>query len=908
MSQSKARPLPDKQEWYRLTKEQTLAELGTDLEVGLDAEAVRSRLAEYGPNAITSRKGPGHLRRALSQFTQPLILILIAAGAVTAYLQEWVDSGVIFGVVLVNALVGFLQEAKAVKAIEALSRSMVTQAVVLRSGQRVVLSAHDLVPGDVVILQAGDKVPADLRLVQSRDLRVDESTLTGESLPVDKTTDPLDAQTPLADRSNMSYATTLVTAGQAVGVVIATGDGTEVGRISDLITKVQDHQTPLTRKIAQFSKYLLVVILVMAGVTAGVGLLRGEGAVEMFLAAVALAVGAIPEGLPAAVTIVLAIGVSRMAQRRAVIRKLPAVETLGSTTVICSDKTGTLTQNQMTVKRIAVSDAVYEVSGAGYAPEGAIKTNEGASAGNPAAEVLRAGALCNDSSLRQNEGQWQIQGDPTEAALLVSAAKAGLDRAEADRMFPRLDTVPFESQHQYMATLHRTGDKDRVVYVKGAVEKILERCSTQLNADGSVGAADGRQIEAQASSMASEGMRVLAFARKALDAEVDRIVHEDLQEGLVFLGLQGMIDPPRPEAIAAVEACHAAGVQVKMITGDHVLTASAIARQLRLGGLGHAGSELTTISGVQLEALSDEELSEVAEKTHVFARVTPEQKLRLVEALQGRGHVVAMTGDGVNDAPALRQADIGVAMGITGTEVSKEAADMVLTDDNFASIEAAVEEGRGVFDNLTKFIAWTLPTNLGEGLVILAAVFAGVALPILPVQILWINMTTAVLLGLMLAFEPKETGIMQRPPRAPGDPILTRSLIGRVFTVGFLLLVASFGLFEYAVRTGHSLAAARTMAVNVFVFGEMAYLFNCRSLTQASWKSSFFTNKYLFGGVGLMAALQVAYTYVPSMNSLFGSAPMGALGWALVSAAAVVIHAVIELEKALKRRGATRGK
>ncbi len=908
MSPIKAQPLPNKQEWHRLTKEQTLAELGTDLEAGLDAEAARAKLAEYGPNAITARKGPGHLRRALSQFTQPLILILIAAGAVTAYLQEWVDSGVIFGVVLVNALVGFLQEAKAVKAIEALSRSMTTQAVVLRGGQRVVLPAHDLVPGDVIILQAGDKVPADLRLVQSRDLRVDESTLTGESLPVDKTTDPLDMQTPLADRSNMSYATTLVTAGQAVGLVIATGDGTEVGRISELITKVQEHQTPLTRKIAQFSKYLLIVILLMAAVTAGVGLLRGEGAVEMFLAAVALAVGAIPEGLPAAVTIVLAIGVSRMAQRRAVIRKLPAVETLGGTTVICSDKTGTLTQNQMTVKRIALSDAIYGVDGAGYAPEGVIKAIEGTSAGDTAAEVLRAGALCNDSSLRHDEGQWKIQGDPTEAALLVSAAKAGLDRAETDRLFPRLDTVPFESQHQYMATLHRTGGKDRVIYVKGAVEKILERCSTQLNTDGSVGPADARQIEARAASMASEGMRVLAFARKTLEGEVDSIGHADLLDGLVFLGLQGMIDPPRPEAIAAVEACHAAGVQVKMITGDHVLTASAIARQLRLGGLGHAGSELTTISGVQLEALSDEELSEVAQKTHVFARVTPEQKLRLVKALQERGHVVAMTGDGVNDAPALRQADIGVAMGITGTEVAKEAADMVLTDDNFASIEAAVEEGRGVFDNLTKFIAWTLPTNLGEGLVILAAVFAGVALPISPVQILWINMTTAILLGLMLAFEPKEAGIMQRPPRTPGDPILTRSLIGRVVTVGFLLLVAAFGLFEYAVRTGHSYAAAQTMAVNVFVFGEMAYLFNCRSLTQASWKGSFFTNKYLFVGVGLMTALQVAYTYVPGMNSLFGSAPMGALGWALVLAAAVVIHVVIEIEKGLKRRAVSRGK
>jgi cation-transporting P-type ATPase F len=921
-------------DWHRRTIDETLVLLATDLDEGLSPSEVEVRTARYGPNTITPQRGIGPWRRALAQFNQPLVIILIVAGAVTAALGEWVDAGVIFGVVLINAVIGYLQESKAVKAIDALSRTMTTEATVVRDGQRVRLSATELVPGDVVILQSGDKIPADVRLSYSRDLRVDESALTGESVPVDKNTDMLPEDTALADRTNMGYASTLVTAGQGAGAVVTTGDSTEVGRISSLISEAEDLQTPLTRKIAEFSRLLLYIILGLAVLTVVIGLVRGEPLVDMFLAAVALAVGAIPEGLPAAVTITLAIGVSRMARRQAIIRKLPAVETLGSTTVICSDKTGTLTENQMTVQQIAAGERLYGVLGAGYVPEGAITDmegvlvagirprededpetaveedakeavdlKEGADTFQALLETLRAGSLCNDSSIYFEDDLWHVNGDPTEGALIVSAAKAGLNYEGLEYLFPRLDTVPFESEHQYMATLHRLETDDRIAYVKGAVEKVLARCSAELAEDGSQQPLDAARREQAALDMASQGLRVLAFARKDLPPDTDEVTHEHVEAGLVFLGLQGMIDPPRPAAIKAIEACHAAGVEVKMITGDHALTAAAIGYQLNLRGPGcRAIAEMQPFTGADLEALSDADLVHAAQETTVFARVTPEQKLRLVHSLQSLDHVVAMTGDGVNDAPALRQADTGVAMGITGTEVAKEAADMVLTDDNFASIEAAVEEGRGVFDNLTKFIAWTLPTNLGEGLVILAAILAGALLPILPVQILWINMTTAVLLGLVLAFEPKEAGIMGRPPRGSKAPILNGVLIGRIVIVGVLLLAGAFGLFEYAQHLGYSLAEARTVAANVFVFGEMFYLFNCRSLALPSWRSGLRTNRFLLGGVGLMILLQLLYTYLPGMNRLFSTAPTPAESWAWVIGAGVAIHVIVEIEKWIRRR------
>jgi Ca2+-transporting ATPase len=883
--------------WHEIAGEDVVDILESDAEAGLSDEEASARRQRYGPNLLTPPKTRGPLIRFLLQFHQPLVYILLAAAAITFLLEEWLDSAVIFGVVLVNALIGFLQEAKALRAIEALARSMTTEATLLRGGSKHQVDASELVPGDIVLLQAGDKVPADLRLLHVRGLQVDESALTGESVPVIKDTDPLPAGVGLGDRRNLAFSSTLVTYGTARGIVVATGDSTEIGRISELLKTTESLATPLTRKIAQFSHLLLYIILALAAVTFAVGTLRGETWLDMFMAAVALAVGAIPEGLPAALTITLAIGVSRMARRNAIIRKLPAVETLGSTTVICSDKTGTLTQNEMTVRSVYAGGAIYNVTGAGYAPEGSFETvDRSAPIPNAALrECLRAGLLCNDAVLVEENGTWHIEGDPTEGALITAARKFGLT-AEEEKASPRLDSIPFESEHQYMATLHGGGDRP-LVYLKGATEKLLGRCDALLTASGEIAELDRPAVLAQAEAMAREGLRVLLFAHAFLPPGRNTLEAGDVAGGLVFLGLQGMIDPPRPEAIPAVKACQEAGIRVKMITGDHVGTATAIA-----GMIGLNGGSARALTGTQLAALSDEELAAAAVETSVFARVTPEQKLRLVTALQGRNHVVAMTGDGVNDAPALRRADIGVAMGITGTEVAKEAADMVLTDDNFASIEAAVEEGRSVFDNLVKFIVWTIPTNVGEGLVILAAVFAGATLPILPVQLLWINMTTAVLLGLTLAMEPKEPGLMRRPPRDPSTPILTRTLQIRIALVSAMLLAAAFGFFQWALANGGSLAEARTMAVNVFIFGEMFYLFNCRSLTQSMFALGVFSNAWLIAGVLTMTLLQIVYTYVPFMNTAFHSAPISGFEWLLILGASSVIWAVIGLEKWLRRR------
>ncbi|MFQ6024164.1 MAG: cation-transporting P-type ATPase [Acidiferrobacterales bacterium] len=892
--------------WHRLPAQQVLDFLGTDPDKGLDTFEAAHRQERFGANVLTSRSQQGSLVRFLLQFHQPLVYILLAAASITATLQEWVDSAVILGVVLVNALIGFVQESKAVKAMEALARSMHSEATVIRAGQKKKVSSAELVPGDVVLLQSGDKVPADLRLLRSRELQIDESALTGESVPVGKQPEALAPDAVLADRSNMGYSSTLVTYGTGAGAVVATGDGTEVGRINELIAAVDVLATPLTRKIAHFSGMLLWVILGLAGVTLVVGMLRGETLFDMFMAAVALAVGAIPEGLPAAMTITLAIGVARMAKRHAIIRKLPAVETLGSTTVICSDKTGTLTQNQMTVQEVLAGGESFAVSGVGYVPEGEF-SKSGVTI-DPKAhptlfECLTAGLLCNDARLISAEGGWCVEGDPTEGALLTSASKAGLSPDTLTRDLPRLDTIPFESQRQYMATLHDAGpNRPRLLYLKGSVERIVARCRDAANPNMQPVDLAIDAIHSQVDEMAAKGMRVLAFARAEMPADHGSVTHRNVAGELTFLGLQAMIDPPRPEAVNAVHICQAAGIRIKMITGDHVGTASAIARQIGLDGARDADGRGVAMSGQAIEELSDADLIETAERVAVFARVAPEQKLRLVEALQARDHVVAMTGDGVNDAPALRQANIGVAMGVAGTEVAKEAADMVLTDDNFSTVEAAVEEGRGVFDNLVKFITWTLPTNIGEGLVILVAVFAGLTLPILPVQILWINMTTAVLLGLVLAFEPKEPGIMNRPPRDPQSPILTRPLVVRILLVGLLLLVGSFGLFEWELSHGESDAAARTAAVNVFVFGELFYLFNCRSLTHSMFRLGVFSNRWLLVGVSAMVVLQLLFTYLPTMQRAFRSAPLGLTEWWLIITVGFVIYGVVGIEKWFRGR------
>ena len=792
---------PKQAAWHQSPVVDVARFLEVSLLTGLSAAEVRRRREKYGPNRLTPRAGKSELLRFILQFHQPLIYLLLAASVITGVIGEWVDASVIFGVVLANAIVGYLQEAKAGKAIEALAKMVVTEATVRREGVKERVCSEDLVPGDVVLLQSGDKVPADLRLFHVRNLQVDESALTGESMPVEKHADPLAVDTVLAERKNQALAGTLATYGQAEGMVWAIGDQTETGRIATLIADADELSTPLTRKIANFSKVLLVAILALAAVTFAVGVWRGESLVQMFMAAVALAVGAIPEGLPAAVTITLAIGVARMARRRAIIRKLPAVETLGSTTVICADKTGTLTENQMTVQQIYAAGNTFEVTGAGYEPHGEICCR-----GRPTQlatqvalrECLQAGLLCNEAQLARKNGRLAVQGDPTEGALIVAAQKAGLTESEVAQLLPRLDAIPFESEHQYMATLHaRPGVREHVIYVKGAVERLLERCVEALGEDGAETALDKAQVGRFAEAMAAQGLRVLAFARRVVPLEQTRLTHADVAGGLTFLGLQAMIDPPRAEAISAVRQCQRAGIRVKMITGDHALTAKAVALQIGLHGATGAGRELLVVTGRDLDGLSEEELRDVAERADVLARMAPEQKLRLVKALQAHGHVVAMTGDGVNDAPALKQADIGVAMGLAGTDVAKGAADMLLTDDNFATIEAAIEEGRNVFDNLTKFIIWTLPANFGQGMIILAAVIAGVTLPILPVQLLWVNMTTVLFLGLMLVFEPKERDLMQRPPRGPTTPIITFAMVMRIGLVSALMLAGAFGLFVW---------------------------------------------------------------------------------------------------------------
>jgi len=876
--------------WHCLDLGTAAARLEARFDDGLREDEVLERRAVHGENRMTPKAGKGPLLRFALQFGQPLVLVLLLAGTVTALLGEWVDAGVIFGVTLINAVIGFIQEGRAENALAALARSLRSEVTVLRGGCKQRLSSTALVPGDVVLLTAGDKVPADLRLFLAKDLRAIEAMLTGESTAVAKHDDVLPEDTLLAERCNMAYAGTVMISGQGAGVVVATGDRTETGRISRLIADTPDLATPLTRRMAVFSNWLLIAIGLLAVLTFAVGLGRGESAFSMFMAAVALAVGAIPEGLPAAMTITLAIGVSRMAKRRAIIRKLPAVETLGSTTVICSDKTGTLTENQMTVRELYAGGLRTTVSGNGYAPGG--KIGEGTKIGGALRECLLAGVLCNDAALHQANRHWEVVGDPTEGALLVVARKAGFDEGTLQKLFPRLDEIPFDSARQYMATLHDI-EGVRLAYYKGALEQLLPQSRSMLDADGRAVAVRKKEIKFAARSMAEAGLRVLAVARIAVGSA--RVLDPSAPEGLEFIGLVGMVDPPRPEAIAAVRTCHAAGIEVKMITGDHAFTALSIARQLGITNNGE-----TALTGRDLAALDDEGLRAVVGTVNVFARVDPTQKLRLVRALQANGEVVAMTGDGVNDAPALKQADIGIAMGLAGTEVAKDAADMVLTDDDFAAIEAAVEEGRGVYDNLVKFITWTLPTNFGEGLVILAAVIAGATLPITPLQILWINMTTAVFLGLMLAFEPIERNVMHRPPRPPATPILDAVLVWRIVLVSLLLLAGSFGLFLLEIAQGNSLAEARTVAVNVFVVVEAMYLFNCRSLTQSARRVGLFSNPAIWYGVLTMALLQALLTYLPLMNRLFATAPIGGREWLEILAFGVLAFLVVGIDKHLR--------
>lgn len=891
-----------KKDWHHLDQEIVIKEFKTDSGEGLTNEEAENRFDKFGPNLFTKKKEKSKLERFFLQFHQPLIYILLGATVITFFLQEYIDAAVIFAVVLLNAIVGYIQESKAKEAIDALDKALKSECQVIRSGEKVKIEAEKLVPGDVVLLSSGDRVPADMRLINVNNLRVDESALTGESVPVEKNTKEVSADTILADRINMAYATTIVTSGTAKGVVTETGDYSEVGKISEAISSAQEIDTPLTKKIHHFSKILLFVILGLSAISIVIGLIRGQEFTDIFMAAVALAVGAIPEGLPAAITIMLSLGVSKMAKRKAIIRKLVAVETLGSTTVICSDKTGTLTENQMTVKKIFAGGKMYEVSGQGYDANGDITLeDEKVNLEDQKAlrECLINGLLCNDSSLGEKNGKKEVNGDPTEGALIVVAQKAQLKRKEIEKKFPKIDEIPFESEYQYMATLHKKNGKN-IVFVKGSLEAISERSNFIFDEKGQEEDFVKDKIIEISEELAAEGLRVLAFAK--METEKSKISHQDIKDGLTFIGIQGMIDPPREEVKKAVSICLEAGIRVKMITGDHALTASAIATEIGLTGRKENGM-LSAVTGKELARIEEDKIADVVKETAVFARVSPDQKLRLVKALQSKGQIVAMTGDGVNDAPALKQADIGIAMGISGTDVAKDASDMVLTDDNFASIESAVEEGRNVFDNLTKFIVWTLPTNFGEGLVILVAIILGTVLAISPVQILWINMTTALLLGLMLAFEPMEKDGMKRPPRKPDKPLLTKSLVMRTLLVGFLLLVSAYGLFWYELELlDASLAEAQSVAATVFVVLQSFYLLNCRSLIKPFFPSGFLSNPWIFYGIGGMLLLQFAFIYVPFMNLLFGTAPIGLMSWIRILSAGLALYFIMEFEKWIRYR------
>ena len=885
--------------WHSIEINDVLKEFNSDSHTGLKESEISDRQQKYGKNVLTQKKGDGPIKRFFLQFHSSLLYVLIISGFITFFLHEWADCSVIFGVVLVNAIVGFIQESKALKSLEALAKSMTTQAVVMRDGKRMHIDSSEVVPGDILFFVSGDKVAADIKLISSRELQINESALTGESLPVEKNINTLPSSTVLADRKNMLYASTLVTYGSGKGVVVATGDNTEVGKISQLISSADALDTPLTQKMSKFSTFLVYLIMSMAVVTFIFGIIHGQDWRLMFTAAIGLAVAAIPEGLPAAMTITLAIGVSRMAKRKAIIRKLPAVETLGSTTVICSDKTGTLTENQMTVVEMFTDGKTIDVSGTGYSFEGQLKIKEtntviGIEYSKSLKLCLIAGYLCNDAKIINIEGKNDVQGDPTEGALIVSGAKAKLND-EIVEQFPKLDTIPFESQYQYMATLHENGGTN-IAFVKGAVEKITNMCSYMLDKQGNKIPFNKEEIVKVANEMATRGLRVLCFAYADMDENHKQLKHEDIATGLTFVGLQAMIDPARPEVIEAVKKCHSAGIKIKMITGDHALTASAIAKAI--GIIKGENADYTAITGSQLEQYDDEKLKEIAIKYSVFARVTPEQKLRLVRALQVQNNIVAMTGDGVNDAPALKQANIGVAMGITGTEVAKESADMVLTDDNFASIVAAVEEGRCVFDNIRKFIIWTLPTNMAQGIAMMTAIFLNMKeLPILPAQILWINMSTALFLGMMLSFEPKEDGIMEREPVSPDMKIMDGIFWYRLAIISAIIVTGVVILFNYELSHGATLAQARGVAVSVFIVCQSVYLLNCRSMTKSMFSLGLFSNPYIWLGIFIMFATQFVFLYISPVNTFFSAAGISAASWGRLFILGFIIYAVIGTSK-----------
>jgi magnesium-transporting ATPase (P-type) len=887
--------------WHGLGTDAALSALETSSE-GLSADTAGARLQQHGPNRLPPPRTAGPIRRLLRHFHDVLIYVLLAAAVGTLLLQHWVDAGVILGVVVINAVIGFIQEGRAERALDALRAMLAPRAQVLRDGQRRTIPAEDLVPGDIVFLQAGDKVPADLRLIRAHNLRIDEAALTGESVAVDKQSEPVDPEAELGDQASMAFSGTLVSFGQGRGVVVATGASTQVGRISAMLSEVETLTTPLLRQMADFGRHLSVAIVVLAALTFAFGYwVRDYDLVQTFMAAVSLAVAAIPEGLPAIMTITLAIGVQRMARRNAVIRRLPAVETLGSVTVICSDKTGTLTRNEMTVRTIMTAEAPIDVSGIGYEPRGGF-TRDGHDIDpdeDPVLnEALRAMLLCNDAEVRRHNGHWALEGDPTEGALVTAALKGNLDHHATNETYPRDDVLPFEAAYKFMATLHHHHrDANAFIYLKGAPESVLALCTHERTTDGQR-PIDHEAWQQRMHSIAERGQRLLALATRETQDGHRTLSFDDVETGgLTLIAVCGITDPPREEVLESIQRCHSAGIDVKMITGDHAVTARAIAHELEIG------DDSRVLSGHDIERADDAELQRLVRDTHVFARCTPEHKLRLVKAIQANGGVVSMTGDGVNDAPALKRADVGVSMGLKGTEAAREASAMVLADDNFASIAHAVEEGRTVYDNLKKAILFVLPTNGSQAMTIVAAIAFGATLPLTPVQVLWVNMVTAVTLALALAFEPTEPGAMQRPPRTPGSPLLSGFLIWRIAFVSLLLLATTFGHFLWMQQQGAGDALARTVAINTLVVGQAFYLLNSRYILRpVLGRDGLLGNRVVWIAIAALALLQLVFTYAEPLNLLFETMPIGANDWGRILGLGLFVFVLVEIEKALLTR------
>jgi len=885
--------------WHAIPAVEVVQRLATDGEKGLDAVEASTRLRKHGPNLLPEGKRRGAFMRLLAQFNNILVYVLLGAGFTKLMLSLWVDAGIIFAVVVLNALLGFIQEGKAEKALDSIRNMLSPEARTVRGGEARMIPADQLVPGDVVILESGDKIPADLRLVDAKNLRTEEAALTGESVPTDKGTNTVAANATVGDRENMAFSGTLVISGRATGVVVATGSETELGRINQLLASVSPLETPLLRQIKTFGYTITAAIGVISVLIFAYGKwVKGMDFVELFQAVVGIAVSLIPEGLPALITITLAIGVQRMAQRNAIIRRLPAVETLGSVSRICSDKTGTLTLMEMMVVSAVTAESAYQITGNGYAPEGEVQ-KDGKPAGNDPVLALmgRVATLCNDAEIFHQGGVWKVEGDPTEGALYPFASKLGMDRATELAASPRIDAIPFESEHKFMATLHKPTAGGEVLFVKGAPEVILEHCDRQQTTSSmATSIARAHFIEAS-DKLAAQGERVLALAwLENPNVKAGSLGPADLPKTLVLLGLIGLLDPPRKEAIEAVKECHGGGIRVTMITGDHKITAAAIAKMLGIG------DGTTAITGVEIEDMDTATLQERVRKVDVFARASPEHKLRLVKAIQANKQIVAMTGDGVNDAPSLKTANIGVAMGIKGTEVTKEAAGMILADDNFASITAAVKEGRTVYNNIEKAMLFLLPTNVAQALVIAVAIFFGFTMPITAPQVLWVNMVTSVALGLVISFEPHEIDVMRRPPRAIDRPIVTGFGIWRIVFIGLALLAYTLLAFFWMKFQGASDALARTVAVNAITIGQVFYLLNSRYLLDSSFSlKAHMGNKYLPLGIGAVVILQLLFTYAPPFQAIFGNEAIPLRVWPWLLAGGLLFFVVVEAEKVVIR-------